>query len=180
MSRFRRVLVIVAVCSAFVVMPLQAAQAKSFYMSSVVYQHQAKSLWCWASCGSMVIRTLGGTQSQSDVVAYTYPGLNLPNFTASMAKTNAAVEHFRPARDGAVVSTTVSYANVVKQIDNGDPIIAGWVLDAGSKHMVVIRGYDDAGSKYLYYVDPADGYHKVPYSWFVDGADHRWIESTTY
>jgi len=172
---------ILQICLAVLLLATTATPAFATvkWLSTVVPAQQAKSNWCWAASGEMIEKHFGGTLSQWANVDYIYHNQNYPNYTASLNQTNQAINHFQTKRTGMTISSGLTFLSVKYQINCGGPMAAGWGYYSGGGHMTVVRGYDDdTATRYVYWVNPADGAgHKNTYNWFYDDGVHRWVES---
>jgi len=177
----QRVIVLAMLCVAMTMSSALPAFATVKWLSTVVPQTQTKSNWCWAASSSMIIKHFGGTASQSSVVNYIYPNQSYPNYTATDSQADKAIDHYQSADTGNVTATYLSFTAVKYQTNNNGPIYAGWSWVSGGGHATVIRGYDDSGSTYVYWVNPADGLgHKNTYAWFKNDGSHIWDGSIFY
>ena len=173
---------------------------------------QEHSQWCWAGSSQAILLYYGTTVSQCTIANFAsgYPenparpdccaessywtdnnllsGCNYWNWiwgSSTWGVPNASLqgilEHWGVA--SAALSSSVSAATVVSEIDAGRPMIMrfGWKTNGnldGSGHFLDIYGHEEDGT-YLDYWNPLPGWGstRALYTWVVDASDHRWTHT---
>lgn len=202
--------------------PLQADE-----LLKIAPKYQQTPVWCWATVGEMVFRYFGVTNAnpagnfQCAIVAG-LTGVNGPCWSncggcvtgagsmetiASMIEQYPVMAQFatgvsQPVLTASVEDRALDPEDVIEQIDDGQPIIAGISPNhtgqylGGSEHVALIIGYEgDADDLTLIVNDPFPfnevgipdpykenggkrikaGRYKIPYEDFASGLD--WAES---
>jgi len=150
---------------------------------------QQKTNWCWAACVSAITDYKGNYIYQGNIVNWAYGTTTYPNYAANFTTIQNALSHW--SINSTYASGNIGFSSVRGNVNNGRPIIAGWIFRDGSNsvifgHTVVIKGYDmlTSSSGYVQYMDPAQSdYQYLLYTDFVSkyysssGYTATWEES---
>ncbi len=167
------------------------------YFLYVPVEHQTKSNWCWAACGSSTVQYVNGTNTtQADfayAVQHDYSNsqrtlINIQNGLSSFSISSIThVNSFAIVNDTITV-TAMPFSTISGLLYTNKPLIALWgnaynnsgtiSFGASNAHFVVIEGYYTMdGTNCLSYMDP--GYYSMQsksYSNFVNpGLNYYWL-----
>lgn len=151
---------------------------------------------CWAACCQMTLTAYGIPVAQSTIINWAVGGQNVGNeLTGRATAVDKVLEHYGISGQGSPIWSSYTapnmagYGNVSEfdltyEIDapNGRPIIAAWLQQDASEHVVLIKGYTGPGlsnSGSVIYNDPSDGARYTrSYAEFVRrGNEYVWRET---
>jgi len=151
---------------------------------------ESEDHWCWAACCEMIYDAYKlekyssyGYVDQYDIAEWAVDGLHVGNDLVGGSKAvDMVLVHY-----GGIITIhkndTYVGSQIVKSIDDGLPIIAGY-LEEGSNgttigHTVLIKGYTKVNSFFdkVIFNDPLLGHRKMGYDDFVDYGNWDWVET---
>jgi len=143
-------------------------------------KHQEQTKWCWATTVQMGLSYLAKQNvSQCDIVKVGKGKDTCPNEGGNVTEQMTAYKHW--GMDGAGIYQSLTFKEIVSEIEGDKPFSAGWYYKVGMGHDVLVEGFDDAPDGWVWYLDPWDEKpvpHKTSYTWFKGGTgpgdDHRW------
>jgi ABC-type dipeptide/oligopeptide/nickel transport system permease component len=167
--------------SAVIALMLLHSQVASAYVDykllSVSAETQQQSNWCWAAVTDMIAKFFGANSSQTDIV--TYVKGSLVNETGTVYDMQKGLSKYRIT--STPITTTLGFASVISEINNGQPIGTVIAWSSGGGHAHVIRGYyeDTSNStQNLYYIDPLDAsYNIMSYSNYLSNSSFHWVNT---
>ncbi|WP_158255810.1 papain-like cysteine protease family protein [Amycolatopsis sp. BJA-103] len=140
---------------------------------------QKYDMWCWAADGAGIEQALGASISQDEFCAET-KGTAVgycPNETAYM--TEIAQGFRNTGFQATYVDSALSWNEVRRQIDAGQPIMADINWSNGGYHAQTIYGYD-AGNSTINYGDPWPSYQRYQtrtYNSYLSNSSFSWADT---
>lgn len=117
---------------------------------------QRNTQWCWAACIEMVLRHHGVLVSQEQIVARTYgtdPAGRLPNWAGSFQAITANLNNWSFDNRGRLFAVGAMMvqgaplpAMLVRELEQGRPLIIGYASGPNSGHAVVVTGASYIGT----------------------------------
>ncbi len=115
------------------------------------YQTQAKSLWCWADCGSVTLHYFGIYDDQYDFCYHTF--LNYNNQGADISQVQTGFGYY--SISSTAYNSYLSFGSIQSQIYYYNrPIFANTYIYYHMPHAVLIDGYDTEFGNYITYMNP--------------------------
>lgn len=140
---------------------------------NVTSQTQLKTNWCWNTCISMTYKYITGKNKSQESIYKIWFGKN-GNEAASLLAMERTAEAI--GLNASMKTSHLSFNDIVKQIDKGQPIIARrFSTNKNNKigHGYLIIGYNKT-KKTITVIDPADGKRYTgSYSSFVNDGKYK-------
>jgi Peptidase_C39 like family len=157
---------------------------------NVAKRTQEHSNWCWDGSSQCVLYYFGQTPSQCEIANYAwkrsdccssnvfdwYHPCNQGNYLFGR-KGNCQQILANWGVDSSGVNGSLSWNDVISDIDSGLPFIMGWYWTYGGGHALVGHAYNiKNNTQYVSYMDPwpGEGFSTSTYSYVVSASDHQW------
>lgn len=148
----------------------------SYQLLSITAYSQEQTNWCWATTDQMIIKYLGGSATQTQIV--TFVKGSPVNEPATDTESQTGLAHWNVSSTCITYGSVPSFGTVISQIQSNKPIDAGIYWTSGGGHYLLIRGYyewTEQNKQDVYYIDPYDAsYNYMNYDTFKSNSTFNW------
>jgi hypothetical protein len=157
---------------------------------------QEQNQWCWAGSTKCIMDYYGFNYQQCNIAEYTRTVAVWHNFGNVDCCVTGSVDcnywNYNWGNAGSMqdilqtmasinnygISSDLTTAQIVTNIDAGLPFIIRWGWNTGGGHFIVGKGYANAGNN-VYYMNPwpGEGSKTATYAWMQNDGSHTWTHT---